>query len=109
MSHLRNYSDAGDLGLDVGAEVAKELINDWWMSGQYHDDALLPDTCLRCVPLSVSARRSAAGIVVEYFAQVLPAALRRSSLELADEQAALAVAVASFDAVQWKDGRLRGI
>jgi hypothetical protein len=69
---------------------------------------LLAAVCDRCALLSGLSRRAATAVVVQQYADAMPAALRRDPEELADEQAALATAVMAFNVIQWSGGHVRG-
>lgn len=92
-----------------GIQIGSRLTEEFWLG--IDDDGrgpLLAAVCDRCALMSGLSRRAATAVIVQRYADTMPAALRRDPEALADEQAALATAVMAFNVVQWSGGHVHG-
>jgi hypothetical protein len=107
LSILGSDAAADQEAFAAGIQIGSRLTEESWL-GADGPGPLLAAVCDRCALLSGLSRRAATAVVVQQYADAMPAALRRDPEELADEQAALATAVMAFNVIQWSGGHVRG-
>jgi hypothetical protein len=95
--------------IERGSKIAIELVDAWCAGTGRQNLSLLSDVCDVSSALPLMSRQAAAAVGVQYLADALQLVFpERDVLALADEQSALAVAMASFDTMRWEAGRVSG-